>query len=341
MADRVQDGVESSRASCYSTAGRYQLRFTKSGCTPVSCLCLVVASASVALGAAAGVYFGLGFLGATSPNEKVFKGKLVVTRGDDYQGPLDDVLSPEFVRKADFYRNILDTLYRRSWLKENFRQSEILAFGRDERGLLVHFNLRLAGDGGPSPTATDLYVVLIEEVRKTDSDLLAGLRIDHRSIHIREREADDRAPTVWTPRKHYPGYLERPTTSPATPVEVDRRCVAIQLDFCQTLSYNATSYPNLVGHRSVKEVTRQLVSFRQIVDLECYAHAQELICQLLQPDCQDNRLTYPCRHLCREFLDSCRPMLRPSTLRSINCSQFPQPPEQCRDKTGLKIGPAD
>ena len=33
-------------------------------------------------------------------------------------------------------------------------------------------------------------------------------------------------------------------------------CVPISLDFCRHLSYNFTSFPNLLGHRSVREVDR-------------------------------------------------------------------------------------
>ena len=33
-------------------------------------------------------------------------------------------------------------------------------------------------------------------------------------------------------------------------------CVSISLDFCRHLSYNFTSFPNLLGHRSVREVDR-------------------------------------------------------------------------------------
>ncbi|XP_067125522.1 uncharacterized protein [Centruroides vittatus] len=338
MADRAEDALDS-RPTCYSTSPRYDVQFTKTGCTPVSCICIIVAFMFVALGAAAGVYFGLHFLGIGSDNNKIFKGKFIVINGDNYTRQLDDVLSHEFQKKAYFYQNILDKLYNTSSLKDHFRQSEILAFGRDDKGLLVHFNLHLIVDESNSITATDLYVVLIEEVRKRKSNLLKGIRIDYESIHVEERIPGDHTPTVWTLRRHYPGYLETPTTTQITPVLDVRKCIALHIDFCTTLPYNQTSYPNLVGHESVKEATHELVRFRQIVDFECYPFAQELICQLLQPDCKDNKLTYPCRDFCEEFLDSCRSMLRPTVVESINCTQFPKPPDQCRDKTGNIIRP--
>jgi len=48
------------------------------------------------------------------------------------------------------------------------------------------------------------------------------------------------------------------TTTPPPP----RLCGPIQLEYCNKLPYNVTSYPNKLGHRSIKEVRDDVIAFR-------------------------------------------------------------------------------
>jgi len=48
------------------------------------------------------------------------------------------------------------------------------------------------------------------------------------------------------------------TTTPPPP----RLCGPIQLEYCNKLPYNVTSYPNKLGHRSIKEVWDDVIAFR-------------------------------------------------------------------------------
>jgi hypothetical protein len=48
------------------------------------------------------------------------------------------------------------------------------------------------------------------------------------------------------------------TTVPPPP----RLCGPIQLEYCSKLPYNVTSYPNKLGHRSLKEVLEDVIAFR-------------------------------------------------------------------------------
>jgi len=48
------------------------------------------------------------------------------------------------------------------------------------------------------------------------------------------------------------------TTTPPPP----RLCGPIQLEYCNKLHYNVTSYPNKLGHRSIKEVRDDVIAFR-------------------------------------------------------------------------------
>lgn len=104
----------------------------------------------------------------------------------------------------------------------------------------------------------------------------------------------------WVPRRQYPGYVEGLTTTPSSAMAriVTRQCMAIEVPFCTSLSYNATSYPNIVEHNNISDVMNDLVTFRQILDFECYPLAKEFVCQLLQPDCQDDDIVMPCKDFC-------------------------------------------
>lgn len=101
----------------------------------------------------------------------------------------------------------------------------------------------------------------------------------------------------WTPKRQYPGYLAGLTTQ--QPVVIPpRRCEPLSVDHCRGLPYNLTSYPNAVGHNTPKEVYRDLVAYRQLVDSECYPLAAEFVCQLLQPECIEDEMMLPCRDFC-------------------------------------------
>lgn len=104
----------------------------------------------------------------------------------------------------------------------------------------------------------------------------------------------------WVPRRQYPGYVEGLTTTPSSAMAriVPRQCTSLDVSFCNILPYNLTSYPNIVGHSNISEVLNDLVTFRQIMDFECYPLAQEFVCQLLQPDCKNDDIVMPCKDFC-------------------------------------------
>ena len=61
---------------------------------------------------------------------------------------------------------------------------------------------------------------------------------------------------------HFPRLSSSTTEAPAINLDpfFDEKqrhgCVPISLDFCRHLAYNFTFYPNLLGHRGVREVDR-------------------------------------------------------------------------------------
>jgi hypothetical protein len=52
------------------------------------------------------------------------------------------------------------------------------------------------------------------------------------------------------------------TTSSTTMPPPPRLCGPIELEYCNKLPYNVTSYPNKLGHRSIKEVRDDVIAFR-------------------------------------------------------------------------------
>lgn len=62
------------------------------------------------------------------------------------------------------------------------------------------------------------------------------------------------------------------TTTLATTVEsegmvtvaphVPRKCAPLTLSYCNNLGYNITTYPNILDHRSIKEVRDNVITFR-------------------------------------------------------------------------------
>ncbi|GIY42383.1 atrial natriuretic peptide-converting enzyme [Caerostris extrusa] len=173
----------------------------------------------------------------------------------------------------------------------------VISWKDDDKNLIVHFNLHLSPDQS-GLSAADLYVVLSEEVIRARTGVFRDIKIDQDSIQIQERKPPvDDVLDRWVPRRQYPGYVEGLTTTPssALPRLVPRECSPVEVPFCSALAYNSTSYPNIVGHNNISEVMSDLVMFRQILDFECYPLAEEFVCQLLQPDCEENDIIMPCK----------------------------------------------
>lgn len=126
-----------------------------------------------------------------------------------------------------------------------------------------------------------------------------------------------------------PGILEGFTTQ-STIQLVKRTCQVIEITYCSNVvSYNLTSYPNIVGHDNSTSVKQSLDEFRQIVDAECYSLAREFICHLLQPNCHLGQIIYPCREDCVDFKNSCGRWIDRAEntmnqlISQINCQTFP------------------
>lgn len=120
-----------------------------------------------------------------------------------------------------------------------------------------------------------------------------------------------------------------------------RRCVPLDVKYCGNVNYNYTSYPNILGHENIKDVDEDFISFRELVDAECYRLAYEFVCQVLQSDCQEgaeeDEMIWPCRSFCRDFMAGCGGRLLPKFKELMDCSRFPEFGEStCVTKPGKK-----
>ncbi len=60
--------------------------------------------------------------------EQVFRGTMTIKKGDSYVETLSNVDSPLFKNKSTKYKQLIDSLYSASVVKNAFIESEILSF---------------------------------------------------------------------------------------------------------------------------------------------------------------------------------------------------------------------
>lgn len=119
-----------------------------------------------------------------------------------------------------------------------------------------------------------------------------------------------------------------------------RKCSKVTVNYCKKLAYNVTTYPNLLGHESAKDVEEDVISFRELVDAECYRHAYEFVCEVLQPACKrgntEDEMVLPCRSFCRDFIAGCGNRLLAKFKDVLDCGRFPEYGEtgSCLTKPG-------
>lgn len=131
-------------------------------------------------------------------------------------------------------------------------------------------------------------------------------------------------PTTVTPAPTQATKSEAITQTP----KPKRKCSPVQISYCKNLNYNLTTFPNMLGHNSVKDVEEDFISFRELVDAECYRLAYDFVCQILQPRCRlgddEDEIELPCRSYCRDFMAGCGGRLLPKFKDLLDCSRFPE-----------------
>lgn len=115
-------------------------------------------------------------------------------------------------------------------------------------------------------------------------------------------------------------------TSPVVP---SWKCDTMSLPYCRSLGYNRTTYPNYLGHTNIEEVKEDLISFRDLVDAECYRQAHDFLCRLMQPPCVERSPLEPypapiCRQYCQEFWAGCGDRISQRLKKQLDCEKFPE-----------------
>lgn len=95
-----------------------------------------------------------------------------------------------------------------------------------------------------------------------------------------------------------------------------------------------TTFPNLLGHTSLEEIEKDLITFREVVDSECFLQSYDFLCHLLQPPCElsldvkNNEIRvkprYICRSYCEDFSENCLSRMPEKFRPYFDCERFPE-----------------
>ncbi|XP_074041256.1 atrial natriuretic peptide-converting enzyme isoform X1 [Leptinotarsa decemlineata] len=298
------------------------IRFTRKKLTSqYKCGCCIIATFLLfLLLAATAVYLGYTFFLPQNPDEQIFRATFRVIEGDTFSSDLADPSTNKFKNRSRDYRERLNLLFRRSSVKHGYMGTEVLALdGTEDKDLIVHFNIHI-DPYYVNIKAKDLEAILANEISVEESLFFKNLTIDSTSLEVIPSDVLPRTGTTTNPTT----LSQAVTKAPDPP----RRCFPLELEYCKKLSHNVTTYPNIFTHRDIREVKNDVISFRELVDVECYRHAYEFLCQLLQPACKkgtdEDEMILPCRSFCRDFMAGCGSRLQGKIKESLDCSRFPE-----------------
>lgn len=207
----------------------------------------------------------------------------------------------------------------------------------DNQDIVVHFNAIFDPYAGLVSTA-DLLAIFTEEINAQNPKYFNNLTIDPESLTIKEVTGLIEEPIMSSsPLGGDDETTELITTTPK-PV---RRCEALKLSYCRSVGYNVTTYPNLLGHASLGEVEADVITFRELVDAECFREAFDFVCRLLQPPCETHGPFEPtagimCREYCQLFMRGCGERLPQRFKSFFDCESFPESTgiASCHQKPG-------
>lgn len=121
------------------------------------------------------------------------------------------------------------------------------------RDLVVHFDVRF-DPRYQTITTGNIVDILSRELSPETSRYLANLTIEAKSLEVQESLKALNAQISLQPTVS--------TLPPTTTAPPPRRCSKLDLTYCQHLPYNVSSYPNILGHRSLADVEEDVIAFR-------------------------------------------------------------------------------
>jgi len=299
------------------------------------CVCVVIAILFVGTFAAAGIYFGYEYLKTNQPiKERVYGGQFRVTNGKQ----VNDPGSIFHMQQTEEFRKKIHYLLNNSPIAKTYKGTEVFLLESDSGGILnaVHFNLHFDSDQKTRLFAKEIQSILEESLAITN----AIPEVDISSLEIHER----RQQLYPHKKKLFPGQEQRRPSFPLKdnieyPIDrnVPRQCTPVQSGYCSNLPYNLTTYPNMLDHTSIDEVDMVIDQIKQVVDSGCYPLAYELLCQVVQPVCYNDRIVKPCVVFCQEFMTACDGFIPKGLLDNLKCNSLPTEadgPGACISKPG-------
>lgn len=130
----------------------------------------------------------------------------------------------------------------------------------------MHFNL-IFDPYANLVNSGDLLALFMEEFNKSQPRFFGNVTVDPNSLSIKEVTGLIEEPIMSSsPLGGDDETTEASTAAPKPP----RRCEALKLNYCKSIGYNVTTYPNLLGHYTFEEVQADVIAFRELVDGECF-----------------------------------------------------------------------
>uniref|UniRef100_A0A667XZB4 Membrane frizzled-related protein n=1 Tax=Myripristis murdjan TaxID=586833 RepID=A0A667XZB4_9TELE len=111
-------------------------------------------------------------------------------------------------------------------------------------------------------------------------------------------------------------------------------CESIEVEMCQGLSYNLTSFPNIwLSIADQREAAALLRQYQVLKELACYEPLQRLVCGMFLPQCSpQGGILQPCRSVCSSAEQQCSQALDLFSFSwPFNCHLLPdsQDPMEC------------
>uniref|UniRef100_A0A3Q0RUT8 Membrane frizzled-related protein n=1 Tax=Amphilophus citrinellus TaxID=61819 RepID=A0A3Q0RUT8_AMPCI len=111
-------------------------------------------------------------------------------------------------------------------------------------------------------------------------------------------------------------------------------CESIEVEMCQGLSYNFTSFPNIwLSIADQREAATLLGQYRVLMELACFEPLQRLVCGMFLPQCSpQGGILQPCRSVCSSAEQQCSQALDLFSFSwPFNCHLLPdsQDPLEC------------
>jgi len=298
------------------------------------CVCVGIAILFVGTFAAAGIYFGYEYLKTNQPiKERVYGGQFRVKNGEQ----VNDPGSIFHMQQTEKFRKKLHYLLNSSPISKTYKGTEVFLLESDPDGILstVHFNLHFDSDLKTRLFAKEIQSILEESLAV--SNAIPQVEISSLEIHERRQQLYPSRKKLYPGQEEQPSYNLQDTREFSIDRNIPRQCSPVHSGYCSNLPYNLTTYPNMLRHTSISQVDAVIDQIKEVVDSGCYPLAYELLCQVVQPVCYNDRIVKPCVMFCQEFMNACEGYIPKGLLDNLKCNTLPTEadgPGACISKPG-------